>query len=238
MKIFIPSYLNNCEKRKTAHLKQLEHFTSNSSVSQVIVLAQDYATDNFFSHEKVTYINVNKMNVSSARNLCLAIFYASNDEFCLIVDNDVTLSSHHNFYDIIKNTVFATNVATIQCNLSFLHETTVDVKFIKDANFISSAVFYRNLPKHNIKPVYYDHTMTHTEDVDYGFRLVEAKLDNFLATFIEIQHDDTLPSTIVDDKTDRLAKWREITANYFVPKYNAKVITSGVLEGCAYARYE
>jgi hypothetical protein len=241
MRVYIPSYFGTTdpESRQRFHLQQLNELVANPNITSVTVLAMNYPHTFSYTHPKIQFIHTNKIRVAVARNILLNMFFNTDDEWCIIADNDSWLDSHLDFITEISNTKFDKRTATLMPLLPSLFSIDTvknELTYLDDPNFISTVAFYRNLPKHGIEPVFYDTSFTINEDVDFGFRILERNLKNYYLPQVSIQSLGTTNSTLVANNDERMEKWRDLTP-YFESRYNAVPFDDGPLKGICYARY-
>ena len=96
MRISIVSWMGNDQetitKRLDAHAKQLEWFLSLGLPLQIHVLAQGYKGTWYTKHDQIHYqVLEQPKGLAAARNALLEDFYNSDDDWCILVDNDCVL---------------------------------------------------------------------------------------------------------------------------------------------------
>lgn len=99
---YIISYLPDDElrtKRKEIHSKQLEYWLSKNI--NCVVYAQGYHASDFSNDSRVDYIvNVGSVKrPAEARNELLKVFYSSDEDFGLFLDNDIVLYPGEKYMD-------------------------------------------------------------------------------------------------------------------------------------------
>lgn len=147
MLVLIPCYFNNIQYRKERFNQVLESNLFFNNDIKVIWMNDEDPT---IISNNIEYIKSELTNASVARNKLLNIFYNSDEEYCILSDDDTILLKQISVDD--KDCVSYTNDYD---------------KGFKQTEKISSAF----LVLKNIKE-YFDETLDANQDLDFGLMLV------------------------------------------------------------------
>ena len=193
--MYIISYFPDAEKirnkRKNFISRTVEYWNKHDIIINII--AQNYEKSDFL--DGVNYIESEPILPGSARNIALDILYQSDEDYTVIVDDDITLFSGDKYID-------SDNVIDILRDVDIEKMKNVDVfnalnpsqtpfteyynknKSLLDNNLIFSFkphlsggdVFIKNIKKHKNKTIFYDDrkkqdgTLSMGEDVLFGLK--------------------------------------------------------------------
>lgn len=222
MKIYIISYLNNEIKREKPHIKQLEWLKENFKLNDIFILAQNYSIDKM---DEINYIINNPIKPSLARNKLLSIFYSSNEEYGLFIDDDVILKYKNiNISKYIEKLINKNNYwdsltfNEIRYSGSFKDENKVSL--LKKSNILSGAAFiWKNFKKLYDKEIYFDENLNEygLEDNEIAIQLNYNNLKHYMINRPYIY--ELSSQSIFFNKNDRKIKYekaREYISNKWI----------------------
>jgi len=171
--MYIPSYYGTdaekATKRKEIHRKQIKWALAKGLVP--VVYAQAYTENDYI--KGVTYLKGDPIHPGGARNFLLDHFYASDDDFCLMVDDDTTLyedeqhGTSGEFINIMRDLpvedfehidiIAALNPSTTAFTEELKNEIYKDnLVFEKARMFFGPFSMFKNFYKHHGIKLYYD----------------------------------------------------------------------------------
>lgn len=187
MKIHIPSYFGTdvklVAKRTAFHDAQLKQIARLFPNAEVHVLAMGYIPE---PQANVMVRTMDRVSPGVARNIFLREFYASDDDWCLFLDNDVLFDERyhsHKLYDLVESGgLNRYNMYLITASWPF--QVAVNPVIYKHAslhrsNFVfntalrlkTSAFFLKNFRKHGLKEYLFDESLLSHEDYELVRRL-------------------------------------------------------------------
>ena len=176
-KVYIISHLDdtlpNYEKRSKI-LKSVVDFWLSRDLD-IVICAQNYKEKDFLVNERIRYVFLEEKEyghkISAARNRLLKEFYESDEDFCIILDDDIQLYSGTKYCD-------SDNIISILRDLKELHgidlfnglqpvfmpftkeyqkpEYKDNLIFKKNLQVIGQIMFLRNLKKFYGREIYFD----------------------------------------------------------------------------------
>jgi hypothetical protein len=216
MKMFIISWLGNSEikeYRKEKHRQQIKWAQDNGL--DVHICAMDYNEEDYESGP--LYYNLEKSPPAKARNHLLEYFYSTDDDYCIIADNDAVFKnlSDFDFLEKFNSEAFIENNIGIFTPLNPIrmpfNKVYQERKTFYDNNFVfeknthtkGSLYFCLNFRKHSDTPLYFDsHFENYTEngiipmeDVDFGFAGMRSGWGTFFSRNITLHELSPTKST-------------------------------------------
>ena len=150
MTVQIPCFFNNIEEREERFYKCLNQYLSLGY--NVVVYWMNFEEIKV-SNKNLTVIKNKQRNASYARNKLLSVFYNSNEEYCILSDDDTFLK-----YKVIPS---------VDCE-SYVNDYNKGKTFTEK---ISSSF----LVLKNIRPkLFFDETLEANQDLDFGIILNKA----------------------------------------------------------------
>lgn len=167
MTVYIPCFFNDILERKENFKKVLTQYIKlNYSIVLYWMNKEDAPTKS----EKIKVIKSLPVNASKARNKLLGIFYNSDENGCILADDDTLLRT-----DINEN---------LDC-VSFTNDFT---KGYKETSKISSSLLYlKNLKKLYNTEVYFDENLEANQDLDFGISLNKLGVKTFRKSSEEVE---------------------------------------------------
>lgn len=150
MTVYIPCFFNNIEEREKRFYKCLNQYLNLGY--DVTVYWMNLEDIKIFN-KRLTVIKSKLYNASYARNRLLKIFYKSNDNYCILSDDDTFLK-----YKVVPSTDCESYVNDYNKGKTFTYKIS------------SSFLVLKNLrPK-----VFFDETLEANQDLDFGIVLNNA----------------------------------------------------------------
>lgn len=150
MTVYIPCFFNNIEEREERFYKCLNQYLSLGY--NVVVYWMNFEEIKV-SNKNLTVIKNKQRNASYARNKLLSVFYNSNEEYCILSDDDTFLK-----YKVTPS---------VDCE-SYVNDYNKGKTFTEK---ISSSF----LVLKNIRPkLFFDETLEANQDLDFGIILNKA----------------------------------------------------------------
>ena len=147
MTVYIPCFFNNIEEREERFYKCLNQYLSLGY--NVVVYWMNFEEIKV-SNKNLTVIKNKQRNASYARNKLLSVFYNSNEEYCILSDDDTFLNNKI--------------IPKVDCE-SYVNDYN---KGITITEKISSSF----LVLKNIRPeIFFDETLEANQDLDFGTTL-------------------------------------------------------------------
>lgn len=242
---YLPDDITIRQKRLQAHKKQIDNLQKFNL--PIYVVAQNYKQNEYIKGVNYIYMGA-KLGPSGARNLLLKQFYATNQDFMWMLDDDIY---PYNYYDLdLFINEINTNVDKFK-ELDYIRPVfAFQVPFKKqiysdyrnarfyvftDKNSINTTCcgILRNLNKYYNKCVFYDDLdMIHGggyEDKDFCFKLKQNNIKtHVLDTFICGSYNYTDNSTLFDSFEQR-SKVHDSNNSYIFDKYKDMVDSKNIL---------
>lgn len=217
MKIGIVSYLPKQikERRKKAVISQYNFLRNIFPEKELVVVAQQYEEEDYIKDKNIRYIKYeNGIGVSKARNIVLKEFYDSDEDFLLLLDDDVILYDYYDCVDLLKEIDSNPNkfkgVDSICANhpkyLPFKKENYLDKNILthwkfekKPFNTCGAFTIYRNIRKFKNKEVYFNERsdgLKVNEDVEFHINWVLQGNVSFVCPQMQMKEIGANDSTI------------------------------------------
>lgn len=166
MTIYIPCYFNNIKERSDNFYKNINN---NLKLKYKIVIY--WMNDEPFKlkNNNIKIIKGNIVNASKARNILLNIFYNTDDNYCLISDDDTFINSL-----IYEN---------LDC-VSFVNDYYK--KITETYKISSSLLLLKNFKKFYNKKPYFDETLDANQDLDFGLNLNSLNIKTYRKSSNEV----------------------------------------------------
>ena len=147
MTVYIPCFFNNIEEREERFYKCLNQYLSLGY--NVVVYWMNFEEIKV-SNKNLTVIKNKQRNASYARNKLLSVFYNSNEEYCILSDDDTFLNNKI--------------IPKVDCE-SYVNDYNKGKTFTEK---ISSSF----LVLRNIRPmIFFDENLEANQDLDFGTTL-------------------------------------------------------------------
>jgi len=230
MKAYIPSYLGKGDKliakRLKKHNQQIDWLLASNQIEEIIICSQNYPADAKRNDIRISYIDSPAQGPSHARNLLLQHHYATGDEVCLFIDNDIA-SEVHTIDEIIELSNRLGNTAVWNL-LGFvphgfgLKKTPPEILTFKRKTVFATGLFFMK----GISNHFFDENLQSLEDVDFALRaMIESGY-----SFYEIEeyefYDHTYSASVIYEDVDRKAEYDKLRGE-LREKYGAIVKDRG-----------
>lgn len=211
MKVYIPSYLGKGDKvvakRLKRHNAQIDWLLSSNNVEQIIVCSQNYPEGAKVDNPRVLYIDSEARGPSYARNLLLQHHYATGDESCIFIDNDIS-SKEHTIDEIIE-IAFRLNAESEWNILGFiphgfgLKKVAPEILKFKRKTVFATGLFFVK----GIKEFYFDESLQSLEDVDFALRAMIEKGYSYYEIEEYEFYEHSYAGSVIYEEVDRKAEY-------------------------------
>jgi hypothetical protein len=157
MTVYIPSYFKNYQQRKDLFQLMVESYLN---LGYNLIIYWMNKEDEKIIDDRIRYIDSEEIvNASIARNFLLNIFYDSEEEECILSDDDVILNDIYEIKDLKFDVLSLVNDKREKIfETPFIHSTVLIIK---------------NLNKLYNKKIFFDETLDANQDYDFGINLVK-----------------------------------------------------------------
>lgn len=219
---FIISYLDdNPEKRArrlAVHNEQLDQWITNTHLP-IFVISMNYQPQDYYQSPRITYINSPPIPANAARKMAFELFYDTNFEWAVMIDNDSWLYSdaHHGsgwkIFDQMNwqihefkrlGVFFPLNPQKMPFSQELSKPIYQDYLVFKKALDLKGSMFFvRNFVKAGQTPVYPDPLMGYSDDVLLAFDTIAAGYGVYRCNNIILNEKTANSSSFAEAHTDR-----------------------------------
>jgi hypothetical protein len=214
MKVYIPSYLGKGEKliakRLKKHNEQIDWLLSSNQVEMIVICSQNYPENAKRNDVRIHYIDSEAKGPSYARNVLLRHHYASGDDACIFIDNDISSEVHT--IDEIIDLANRVNSASEWNLLGFvphgfgLKRTPPEILTFKRKTVFATGLFFMK----GIKKLFFDEALQSLEDVDFALRaMIEYSYSYYEIEEYEF-YDHTYAASVIYEEVDRKAEYDKL----------------------------
>lgn len=211
------------EHRKKLHNEQLKWLLKTGGKDlKIVILAQFYEENEFLIHPQVKYIIINDILLTppAARNKLKEIFYASDEDYCLFLDDDIILED--NFFDKIRE-----NDKSFQYILKRYRIGLLSFNYSKESQYILKYNFFDNSEKcyifRNFKmldetEIFYNTDFSFISNYDMSMSLLRM---NYHSYYISVLFNDNFYfSTITKSKEKLIIREKSVFKKNYTNKHN------------------
>ena len=228
------------EQRKRVHIKQVEWLLDRGL--KIVILPQQYQLGEKIKDSDITYLPAppKLLRPASARNEFLPGFYSSDDDFCMIADNDCILDRHNLGHRCVQDfdTIYkyGHDIDLFIPENDFGGMPRLDIKndpimqdhyvFVKSSSFPGGVTFIRNIKKFYNLELFYDSAfdtaadgdMLIGEDCDFGLQFIVNGLGAYKCKSIILGEKSPKHSTWENE-----ARWKvkRDASSFLLDKYRS-----------------
>lgn len=195
-RVFIISWLGG-DKDKSLVALSVSHWLSRGL--KVTVIVQGYGELGCFPDTTEIIVLPSRASPALARNIALQNHYQSDDDYCLIVDDDTRMLKGDDFIDAIRS--------KCQSEVENLHMFTANVEIDRIQNSPNHWVMQtsdngsggwfmiKNLVKYGLEPMYFDlnfkwigDNLIYGEDHEFIYNFYRSGLNAYRVADVEVNH--------------------------------------------------
>lgn len=200
MTVYIPCYFNNIIERETNFYVNIKQYLN---LNYKVIIYWMNKKDCLVKNNNLTVIKGSPILTGVARNNLLRIFYNSDEDYCIISDDDTFLKSE---VSINKE---------LDC-LSLTNDYSKEL--IKTEKINSAFLVLSNFKKKYKLTPYFDEELDSNQDLDFGLRLQQYNINTYRQSS-DIVIINKGVSSMFKNKANMVYK-KQQSLKYITDKYN------------------